>query len=78
MKDALDETLILSDKRVPPVKIDVTMLTVCSARIIQDLVSTIITDIGALYAASEAVALVDMLWSFAHVSIRMYSASCAT
>lgn len=51
MKDALDETLILSDK------------------IIQDLVAEILTDVGALYKASEAVALVDMLWSFAHASI---------
>lgn len=37
MKDALDETLILSDK------------------IIQDLVAEILTDVGALYKASEAV-----------------------
>lgn len=51
MKDALDETLILSDK------------------IIQDLVSDILVDVGALYKASEAIALVDMLLSFAHVSI---------
>ncbi|KAK7468350.1 MutS protein msh4 [Stygiomarasmius scandens] len=51
MKDALDETLILSDK------------------IVQDLVSEILMDIGALYKASEAVALVDMLWSFAHSAI---------
>ncbi|KAF5361637.1 hypothetical protein D9758_007277 [Tetrapyrgos nigripes] len=51
MKDALDETLILSDK------------------IIQDLVSEILLNIGALYKASEAVALVDMLWSFAHSAI---------
>ncbi|KAI0089898.1 muts domain V-domain-containing protein [Irpex rosettiformis] len=51
MKDALDETLILSDK------------------IIADLVAEIIVDFGALYKASEAVALLDMLWGFAHVSI---------
>ncbi|KIP02571.1 hypothetical protein PHLGIDRAFT_26530 [Phlebiopsis gigantea 11061_1 CR5-6] len=51
MKDALDESLILSD------------------RIIQDLVADIVVDIGALYKASEAVALLDMLWSFAHASI---------
>ncbi|KAI3621717.1 hypothetical protein WG66_016688 [Moniliophthora roreri] len=51
MKDALDETLILSDK------------------IIQDLVAEILADIGALYKASEAVALIDMLWGFAHASI---------
>ncbi|KAI0344201.1 hypothetical protein BDW22DRAFT_1412762 [Trametopsis cervina] len=51
MKDALDETLILSD------------------RIIRDLVADIIVDFGALYQASEAVALLDMLWSFAHAAI---------
>ncbi|CAK5271911.1 unnamed protein product, partial [Mycena citricolor] len=51
MKDALDETLILSEK------------------IIEDLVSDILLDVGALYKASEAVALLDMLWSFAHTSI---------
>ncbi|KAJ6578861.1 muts domain V-domain-containing protein [Mycena vulgaris] len=51
MKDALDETLILSEK------------------IIQDLVADILVDVGALYKASEAVALLDMLWSFAHASI---------
>ncbi|KAF8060865.1 muts domain V-domain-containing protein [Lyophyllum atratum] len=54
MKDALDETLVLSEK------------------IIQDLVAEILVDVGALYKASEAVALVDMLWSFAHSSI-MYN-----
>ncbi|KAL9709266.1 MutS protein msh4 [Leucoagaricus gongylophorus] len=51
MKDALDEALILSEK------------------IIQGLVVEIVADIGALYKASEAVALVDMLWSFSHASI---------
>ncbi|KAF9466889.1 muts domain V-domain-containing protein [Collybia nuda] len=51
MKDALDETLILSDK------------------IVQDLVAEILASVGALYKASEAVALLDMLWSFAHSSI---------
>ncbi|KAJ7353331.1 muts domain V-domain-containing protein [Mycena albidolilacea] len=51
MKDALDETFILSEK------------------IIQDLVADILVDVGALYKASEAVALLDMLWSFAHSSI---------
>ncbi|KAG8914378.1 MutS protein msh4, partial [Tulasnella sp. 408] len=40
-----------------------------SDRIIQGLVGEIIGDIGALYKASEAIALLDMLWSFAHVSI---------
>ncbi|KAI0369881.1 hypothetical protein BV20DRAFT_1036163 [Pilatotrama ljubarskyi] len=51
MKDALDETLILSDK------------------IVQDLTDDIVVDIGALYKASEAIALLDVLWSFAHASI---------
>ncbi|KAF9042120.1 muts domain V-domain-containing protein [Panaeolus papilionaceus] len=51
MKDALDETLILSDK------------------IVQELLAMIVHDIGALYQASEAVALLDMMWSFAHASI---------
>jgi DNA mismatch repair protein MSH4 len=54
MKDALDETLILSDK------------------IIADLVADIIVDFGALYKASEAVALLDMLWSFAHAAISAF------
>ncbi|KAG9045604.1 MutS protein msh4 [Tulasnella sp. UAMH 9824] len=40
-----------------------------SDRIIQGLVGEIIGDVGALYKASEAIALLDMLWSFAHVSI---------
>ncbi|KAH8111431.1 muts domain V-domain-containing protein [Phellopilus nigrolimitatus] len=51
MKDALDETLLLS------------------GRIIQDLVTEVIVEVGALYKASEAIALLDMLWSFAHASI---------
>ncbi len=38
-------------------------------RIIQDLTDDIVVDIGALYKASEAVALLDVLWSFAHASI---------
>ncbi|KAF4584531.1 MutS protein msh4 [Pleurotus pulmonarius] len=51
MKDALDETLLLSD------------------RIIQELLDGILEDVGVLYKASEAIALIDMLWSFAHFSI---------
>ncbi|KAF7344644.1 MutS 4 [Mycena venus] len=51
MEDALNETLILSEK------------------IIQDLVAQILADVGALYKASEAVALLDMLLSFAHTSL---------
>ncbi|KAI0075934.1 hypothetical protein K474DRAFT_1645947 [Panus rudis PR-1116 ss-1] len=51
MKDALDETLVLS------------------AKVINELVEQVVENIGALYKASEAVALLDMLWSFAHASI---------
>ncbi|KIY64938.1 hypothetical protein CYLTODRAFT_438032 [Cylindrobasidium torrendii FP15055 ss-10] len=51
MKDALDETLILSDK------------------IIRELVDEIVQEVSALYKASEAIALVDMLLSFSQVSI---------
>ncbi|KAI0307402.1 muts domain V-domain-containing protein [Multifurca ochricompacta] len=56
MKDALDEALILSHSTI------------------KALVSEILLDIGALYKASEASALhlcamLEMLWSFAHVSI---------
>ncbi|KAI9452181.1 muts domain V-domain-containing protein [Lactarius psammicola] len=36
---------------------------------IKDLVTEILLNIGALYKSSEAVAMLDMLWSFAHVSI---------
>ncbi|KAG8923711.1 MutS protein msh4 [Tulasnella sp. 418] len=42
---------------------------IMSDRIIQDLVAQIIDEVGVLYKASEAVALLDMIWSFAHVSI---------
>ncbi|KAI6043781.1 muts domain V-domain-containing protein [Pisolithus marmoratus] len=51
MKDALDETLLLSNK------------------IIQDLVEQILAYSGALYTASEAIAIVDLLWSFAYATI---------
>ncbi|KAG0703501.1 muts domain V-domain-containing protein [Suillus ampliporus] len=42
---------------------------VLSDRIIRDLVGEIIAFSGVLYSASEAVATIDLLWSFAHVSI---------
>ncbi|OAX40474.1 hypothetical protein K503DRAFT_687460 [Rhizopogon vinicolor AM-OR11-026] len=42
---------------------------VLSDKIIQDLVGEIIAFSGILYTASEAVAIIDLLWSFAHVSI---------
>ncbi|KAL5534740.1 hypothetical protein ACEPAG_1204 [Sanghuangporus baumii] len=38
-------------------------------RIIKEMVIKIVVDAGALYKASEAIALLDMIWSFAHVSI---------
>ncbi|CAE6433500.1 unnamed protein product [Rhizoctonia solani] len=37
--------------------------------IVKALVERIIEDIGVLYKASEAIGLLDMLWSFAHTSI---------
>ncbi|TBU46298.1 muts domain V-domain-containing protein [Dichomitus squalens] len=64
MKDALDETLILSDKRVFQISFHLVNL-----KIIQDLTDDVVVNIGALYKASEAVALLDLLWSFAHASI---------
>jgi DNA mismatch repair protein MSH4 len=67
MKDALDETLLLSDKSVAFYYGWLSYL--CSCRIVQDLIATIVLDIGALYKASEAISLLDMLWSFSHVSI---------
>lgn len=69
MKDALDETLILSDKSVALARCSGASL-MSTHRIIQDLAAEIVVSIGALYKASEAVAILDMLWSFAHVSIR--------
>ncbi|KAG1746861.1 muts domain V-domain-containing protein [Suillus lakei] len=42
---------------------------VLSDKIIQDVVGQIIAFSGVLYSASEAVATIDLLWSFAHVSI---------
>ncbi|KAG2030937.1 muts domain V-domain-containing protein [Suillus americanus] len=42
---------------------------VLSDKIIRDVVEQIIAFSGVLYSASEAVATIDLLWSFAHVSI---------
>lgn len=70
MKDALDESLILSDKRVHRVSSAFHQCLTRFSRIIQDLTDEIVVDIGALYKASEAVALLDLLWSFAYASIR--------
>ncbi|CAE6372632.1 unnamed protein product [Rhizoctonia solani] len=40
-----------------------------SDQIVKALVERILEDIGVLYKASEAIGLLDMLWSFAHISI---------
>jgi DNA mismatch repair protein MSH4 len=55
MKDALDETLILSDKRAFYTLDRRRKLIPFESRIIQDLVAEIVVDVGALYKASEAV-----------------------
>jgi DNA mismatch repair protein MSH4 len=57
MKDALDETLMLSDKCVLFIDKTRPQFTYIVLRIIQDIVGQIIHDIGALYKASEAVRL---------------------
>ncbi|KAJ4477826.1 muts domain V-domain-containing protein [Lentinula edodes] len=69
MQDALDETLILSDKLVVFLAVGTLSEVIYLLRIIQDLVTEILVNVGALYKASEAVALVDMLWSFSHSAI---------
>ncbi|KAH7103198.1 muts domain V-domain-containing protein [Auriculariales sp. MPI-PUGE-AT-0066] len=51
------------------VKDSLTETLVLSDKTIDTLVSEVLIDAGALYKASEAVAILDMLWSFAHVSI---------
>jgi DNA mismatch repair protein MSH4 len=68
MKDALDETLLLSDKYVLA-DFERTSQPYHTHSIVQELIATIIADIGALYKVSEAIAILDMLWSFAHASI---------
>ncbi|KAG8742868.1 MutS protein msh4 [Ceratobasidium sp. 428] len=42
---------------------------ILSDQIVKALVEKIIEDVGVLYKASEAIALMDMLWAFAHTSI---------
>ncbi|KAG1765207.1 muts domain V-domain-containing protein [Suillus occidentalis] len=74
MKDSLEETLVLSDKYafvVTPSSIKIDNMQ----RIIRDVVGQIIAFSGVLYSASEAVATIDLLWSFAHVSISPLSQS---
>jgi len=55
MKDALDETLILSDKLSSPFPGWRLEMMIMISRIIKDLITEIVSDIGALYKASEAV-----------------------
>ncbi|KAG9126082.1 MutS protein msh4 [Ceratobasidium sp. 392] len=42
---------------------------ILSDQIVKALVERIVEDVGVLYKASEAIALMDMLWAFAHTSI---------
>ncbi|KAG8891086.1 MutS protein msh4 [Tulasnella sp. 332] len=62
-------TMELKKKRNSRMKDSLDETLIMSDRIIQDLVANIVEEIGVLYKASEAIALVDMLWSFAHTSI---------
>ena|SRR6266511_1368624 len=64
MKDALDETLLLSDKYVLLFKSTLQKLIVL--RIIQDLVAQIISNVGALYKASESVSTNKVQDSISH------------
>jgi hypothetical protein len=58
MQDALDETLLLSDKYEIASVLLLTTLIV--RRIIQDLVAQIICNAGALYKASESVSSINL------------------
>lgn len=60
MKDALDETLILSDKYNTLFR-SVMSMFIIFCRIIQDLIAEIVKEIGALYKASEAVMILVFL-----------------
>ncbi|QRW13414.1 DNA mismatch repair protein MutS [Ceratobasidium sp. AG-Ba] len=42
---------------------------ILSDQIVKALVEKIVEDVGVLYKASEAIAVMDMLWAFAHTSI---------
>ncbi|KZS90242.1 hypothetical protein SISNIDRAFT_551573 [Sistotremastrum niveocremeum HHB9708] len=42
---------------------------ILSEQIIRKLVASVVAEVGALYMLSEKIALLDMLWSFAHVTI---------
>lgn len=72
MKDALDEALLLSDKCDPDVDCSLSLTII--GRIVQELIATIVVDVAALYKSAEAIALLDLLWSFSYVSISKDSA----
>jgi hypothetical protein len=57
MKDALDEVMSLSDKLFPPPCLLSRNTLTHLCRIIRDLIGSIVSHIGALYKASEAVSL---------------------
>lgn len=58
MKDALDEVMSLSDRSFPLPCARCRDILTFFGRIIRELVGSIISHIGALYKASEAVSLV--------------------
>jgi len=58
MKDALDEVMSLSDKLSTPLCLRSRNVLTGFSRIIRELVDGIVSHIGALYKASEAVSLV--------------------
>lgn len=58
MKDALDEAMSLSDKLFTPPCLRLHNILTGFSRIIRELVDSIVSHIGALYKASEAVSLV--------------------
>ena len=58
MKDALDEVMSLSDKLLTPSCVRFSNVLMRFNRIIRELVESIVTHIGALYKASEAVSLI--------------------
>jgi DNA mismatch repair protein MSH4 len=58
MKDALDEVMSLSDRLSPPPRIRSRNILTHLNRIIRELTGSIVSHIGALYKASEAVSLV--------------------
>ncbi|OCB89217.1 hypothetical protein A7U60_g3583 [Sanghuangporus baumii] len=63
------ETIDLQKKRNARMKDALDEILMITDKIIKEMVVKIVADVGALYKASEAIALLDMIWSFAHVSI---------